>query len=76
MIVLQNDADVGWYVNNLACNAGERSGLLISKMVFARGVFSMHARHALHALPIAIQPKKINNNIFEEISKTIFSIFI
>ena len=27
----------------------------------------MHARHALHALRNAIQPKKINNNIFEKI---------
>ena len=26
------DADVGWYVNNLAYNAGEISGQLISKM--------------------------------------------
>ena len=26
------DADVGWYVNNLAYNAGEISGLLISRM--------------------------------------------
>ena len=29
------DADVGWYVNNLACNAGEISGLPIAGMVFA-----------------------------------------
>ena len=35
----------------------------------------MHARHALHALPIAVQPKKINNNIFEKISKK-FSRFL
>ena len=33
MIVLE--ADVGWYVNNLACNAGEISDLFISRMVFA-----------------------------------------
>ena len=36
-----------------------------------RGVFSMHARHALHALRNAIQPKKINNNIFEKISEKV-----
>ena len=30
------DADVGWYVNNLAYNAVEISGLLISRMVFAQ----------------------------------------
>ena len=41
--------------------------LQISNLI--RGVFSMHARHALHALPIVIQSKKINNNIFEKISK-------
>ena len=35
----------------------------------------MHARHALHALPIVIQSKKINNNIFEKIS-TKFSRFL
>ena len=29
------DADAGWYVNNLAYNAGEISGLLISRLVFA-----------------------------------------
>ena len=29
------DADVGWYINNLAYNAGEISGLLDSTMVFA-----------------------------------------
>ena len=29
------DADVGWYVNNLAYNVEEISGLLISTMVFA-----------------------------------------
>ena len=29
------DADVGWYVNNLAYNAVEISGLLVSTMVFA-----------------------------------------
>ena len=30
------DAVVGWYVNNVAYNAGEMSGLLISTMVFAQ----------------------------------------
>ena len=39
MTVLQNDADVGWYVNHLAYNAGEISGLLISRMVFVQ-IFS------------------------------------
>ena len=34
MAVLQNDADEGWYVNNLAYNAGEISGILISRMVY------------------------------------------
>ena len=34
MTVLQNDADVGWYVENLAYNAGKISGLLISRIVF------------------------------------------
>ena len=29
------DADVGWYVNNLAFNGREISGRLISRMVFA-----------------------------------------
>ena len=29
------DADVGWYVNNLAYNAGVIPSLLISTMVFA-----------------------------------------
>ena len=29
------DADVDWRVNDLAYNAGQISGLLISKMVFA-----------------------------------------
>ena len=29
------DADVGWYVNNLAYNAGAISGLLVSTVVFA-----------------------------------------
>ena len=29
------DADVGWYVNNLAYNAGGISGPLISTVVFA-----------------------------------------
>ena len=28
------DGDGGWYVNDLAYNAGEISGLLISRMVF------------------------------------------
>ena len=44
--------------------------------IYDRGVFSMHARHALHALPNAIQPKKINNNISEKISEKFFSILI
>ena len=30
------DADVGWNVNNMAYNAGEISGPLVSKMVFAQ----------------------------------------
>ena len=29
------DTDVGWYGNNLACNAGAISGLFISRMVTA-----------------------------------------
>ena len=41
------------------------------KCVLNRGVFSMHARHALHALQNAIQPKKINDNIFEKISEKV-----
>ena len=32
------DADVGWCVNELACNAAGISGLLVSTMVFAIGV--------------------------------------
>ena len=36
----------------------------------------MHARHALHALRNAIQPKKINNNIFEKISEKVSRFYI
>ena len=49
---IENDrstnADVGWYVNNLAYNAGEISGLLVSTMVFAQ-LFSKLKKGASNA---------------------------
>ena len=44
------DADVSWYVNYLAYNAGAISGLLISKIVFAQFFSKLIIKKSLRML--------------------------
>ena len=68
MTVLQNDADVSWYVYSLAYNAAEISSLLVSTMVLARLFSKLIMKKSLQMLcesrhknlKILIAPLNIN----------------
>ena len=49
-ILLQMLMWASWYVNKLACSAGEISGLLVSNMVFAQLVSKLIIKKSLQML--------------------------